>query len=834
MANLFETDPLIVGYAHVALERGIDLAIDGLTYAIPASLVDLAVGDRVIVPLGKADRAVAGVVTTILDQEPSRQERIKPILARDPQELSLTTDLVELARWLAGYYCCPLGMVLATMIPAAVKRGTGTVQRTMISVAEATTNNHPQTSSDSFAKPTIPDDPPDDTPINLQKLTKLQKAILAAAQEQAQKGQIWIEIHHLAQMAGAKTVGPVKTLVDRGLLVTQFQQDVRAPTTTSTSTLPPAPEIVTQLSSDSSNSIDNGIPTDAAVPKTIPKLTPLQQQAVDHLIAQAPNGFGVHLLHGVTGSGKTEVYMRFIEHVLGTHTNEQTDKTDDAMSTTALGAIVLVPEIALTPQTVARFTKRFGSVAVLHSGLTAAARHEQWRRIHRGQARVVVGARSAVFAPLPHVGVIIVDEEHDSSYKQDQLPRYHGRDVAIKRAQILDIPIVLGSATPSLESFFNATVKKSYHLIKLTDRVPGVALPRVEVVDMAIERKQRKGINLISQRLEQALRKTFTDQGQALLLLNRRGWAHYIACPDPACGWLMNCHYCDAMMVYHRDRQLPTGGLLRCHHCRAEQLLPRQCPLCSKKVVIFGEGTQRLEYEVEKKLPNIRMLRMDSDSMRTGRDYQETLEKFGRGDVDLLVGTQIIAKGLDFPNVRLVGVISADLSLHMPDFRASERTFQLIAQVAGRAGRGEHAGLVIVQSYQPDDPAVAMACQHDFDSFAQRELTIRQQAALPPYARMARIVVRDQQPAKVEKHATRLTEHLCQVSEKLNHRVQVQGPAPCPIARIAGYHRRQIELIAPGPTAARDIQDLLATLRQAKLLVSDAHTAVDVDPVALV
>ncbi len=833
MPNLFAPpSPPPVGYACVALERGIDLALNGLTYAIPSTLPDLQVGQRVLVPLGKNDRTVAGIVTEIypprseggsspnpsVPQTPDDAD-IKPIYSRDPGQLSLTEDLVHLARWMSQYYCCPLGMVFVTMIPSAVKKGTGTIEQTMVGLPQPATDQHGPS--------------PPEADASAPSLTKLQQAVLDRVRELADQGEPWIEIHRLADLAGARTVGPVKTLVKKGLLTIQHQQAVRAMSREPTNE--PAPEP------------DQGpLPGDS----TPLQLSRDQQHAVDTLIHGATNGFGVHLLHGVTGSGKTEVYMRLIEHVLSQkmpgnecatgHIPTENDQHQlpgagaiPGAGELPGGAIVLVPEIALTPQTVSRFEERFDAVAVLHSGLTPAARHEQWRRIRTGQARVVVGARSAVFAPLPRVGVIIVDEEHDASYKQDQLPRYHGRDVAIKRAQLLDIPVVLGSATPSLESYHNAAKKKTYHLVKLPQRVTGLTLPKVQIVDMTQERQRRKGVHLLSHRLEDALRKTFSEKGQALVLLNRRGWAHYIACPDPGCGWLMNCHYCDAMMVYHKDQTLPTGGLLRCHHCRAEQILPRRCPLCDKRVTVFGGGTQRLEDEVADKFPGLRMLRMDSDTMRTGKDYYETLLAFGRGELDLLVGTQIIAKGLDFPNVRLVGVISADVALHMPDFRASERTFQLIAQVAGRAGRGQHPGLVVVQCYQPDDPAVTLACAHDYDAFAAREIEIRKQAGLPPYARMARIVVRDQNPEKVGQHAQRLTDQLQSFNKHLDGPVAVHGPLPCSIARIAGYHRRQIELIATGPHAAGQIQNLLSAMRQAKLLVSDIHTAIDVDPVAL-
>jgi len=494
---------------------------------------------------------------------------------------------------------------------------------------------------------------------------------------------------------------------------------------------------------------------------------------------------------------------------------------------------VLVPEIALTPQTVARFMHRFDSVAVLHSGLTAAQRHEQWRRIREGDANIVVGARSAVFAPLPKVGVIIVDEEQENSYKQDQLPRYHARDVAVKRGQLLGIPILLGSATPSLESYDNATRRGSYQLIELPDRVMNMKLPRVELVDMIAERRKRRGVHLLSSRLEHVLEHTLHDGGQAMLLLNRRGYANYIACPDQNCGWLKSCDYCDVTMVYHKDKRLPTGGNVRCHHCGAEQLLPQHCPTCSRKVTVFGLGTQRVEEELVRKFPELRYQRMDSDVMRTGRDYHDTLESFRKGELQVLVGTQMIAKGLDFPNVRLVGVVSGDTSLHMPDFRAAERTFQLITQVAGRAGRSDEPGKVIVQTFNPDDITIRFAAQHDYPGFAKYELAQREQVMLPPFSRMARIVVRDRENDACFEHAQKLWQHLQINNDAQGKRVRLRGPMPCPISRVAGYYRWQIELISPPPGGAAGLQNLLTALRNERLLISDARMAVDVDPVDL-
>jgi len=880
-----------VGYATVAPEQGIDLAAGGLTYAVPPWLSDLAVGERVTVPLGKADKPVPGYVVERQRDCPlpaDQQRRVKPIRDRDHRGVALPADLVALAQWMAGYYCCPLGMVFGTMLPAAVKRGTGVVMETQVRVVVSGQSSAVSGQRSVVGRKSLEQDvaggdvsgesaktpPPPESrgrQPGAKRLSGLQKQVLSEAEALAEAGRPWVTMKVLADRAGAKTVSPVKQLIEKGLL---------------------EPRRVERIVSD----LDLRAERSAAAGAERVTLTDAQRQAVNHLAEHVGQGFGVHLLHGVTGSGKTEVYLRMIERVMekpsavsdqpsavsdqsctADQPSVAADELKEARSSTGApppgteapkpGIIVLVPEIALTPQTVARFLARFEGVAVLHSGLTAAQRNAQWRRIHRGEARIVVGARSAIFAPLSNLSLVIVDEEHESSYKQDQLPRYHGRDVAIKRAQMWGAAIVLGSATPSLESYYNAgggrwhapddaassdgdgtsvageagtspaapgrspETGARYHLLRLPERVAGWQMPSVELVDMQAERRSRRGIHMLSQRLERLLGEVlYQPGGQAILLLNRRGYANYIACPDHRCGWLLRCDHCDAAMVYHKDRHLPTGGLVRCHHCTAEQRLPNLCPTCGKKLTVFGHGTQRVEEELERKFPGISYLRMDADTMRTGRDYETTLARFREGEARVLLGTQMIAKGLDFGGVRLVGVISGDTALHLPDFRASERTQQLIAQVSGRAGRSDNPGRVVVQTISPDDPAITAAAGHDYEGFAARELKLRAEMGLPPIYRLARIVVRDLDHARCFERGQKLAEALQQYDRQLGTQVMVRGPMPCPLARIADYYRHQIELLAAAPGA---IQKLLTALRNARLLISDAHTAVDVDPVAL-
>lgn len=763
-------------YIRVAVERGIDSqgAGDGLTYRSPAPL---EVGQRVEVPLGRGNQKSAGIVVArggpeLLDGLPAA--KVKPILRADPARLP--PKLVELARWMAGYYVCPLGMTLATMMPAAVKRSVGLQARTVLAPAD------PAAAAAILERERLPP-----------SARSAWDAILALGPTQP------LEPKDLAARISAPTLGPINRLTKLGLLVQSEVVRVRA----------------------KSPFWQSGrIGPSATVP---PHLTHAQARVADG-IGAALGSFSVHLLRGVTGSGKTEVYMQVLSRAI-------------AAGRTGL---ILVPEIALTPQTAGRFIDRFsaaGEVAVLHSGLSASERHRQWALAASGRAAVVVGARSAVFAPVPRLGLIVVDEEHATDYKQDQLPRYSGRDVAIKRAQLEGCPVVLGSATPSLESWANATGAGSgrYKLWELTERVGNARLPRVEVVDLASERSAAPGqvrlLQSLSARLEEALRSVLAAGGQAILLLNRRGYSSYICCPSAACGWVMKCDHCDASMVLHRRVSGGAGELVRCHHCLAEQRTPRQCPACARRTISLGAGTQRLEEELAAKFPDLvqgrTMVRVDGDSMHGAKDYFSVLERFGRGEVRVLLGTQMIAKGLDFPGVRLVGVINADTALSIPDFRAAERTFQLVSQVAGRAGRGSEPGVVIVQTVNPREPAIAMAAEHDYVGFARAELRLRAAAGLPPAARMARIVVRDEDPARAAAAAAEVARR---IAESPTPGLRVLGPAPCPISRIAGQFRHGLELIAP---RASDLQAVLGRLRAAGALRSDAHMAVDVDPVAL-
>ncbi|MBS0198031.1 MAG: primosomal protein N' [Planctomycetes bacterium] len=758
-------------YVRVAVERGIDIldGPDGFTYGCGDP--PPRIGEHVMVPLGKGDRPAPGVVLEVGGAALAAgvpPNRIKPITSTSGA--LLPPSLMKLGAWMAEYYLCPLGMVLASVMPAPVKAGTGSRNIAMV-------DREPS--------------PPDETQLrgHAAKMWDAVKALPHA--------EFPMPLKELSIRCGAKTVATARALVAAGFLRQFDETHVRA------AALKRA---------------------DWELNKTL-DLTDEQSAAVDG-IAAAFGSFSVHLLRGVTGSGKTEVYLRLISQTISEGRT----------------ALVLVPEIALTPQTAARFTGRLGEdrVAVLHSGLTAAQRHKEWRRACEGEARVVVGARSAVFAPLANLGLIVVDEEHDSSYKQDRLPRYNGRDVAIKRGQLEACPVVLGSATPSMESWHNATSQPPrFQLWSLTRRVGGASLPVVTLVDMTEERRKRYQMgpdrfqHLLGPTLEAALEKTLREPAQAILLLNRRGFASYISCQNKACGHVLGCDQCDANLVLHRTRHFALGGFVRCHHCEAEQMVPTKCPVCGGKLNLFSGGTQRLEEELARKYAALgieegrTMLRVDSDSMRGGGEYAETLARFASGEVRLLVGTQMLAKGLDFPGVRLVGIIDADTALHIPDFRSAERTFQLVSQVAGRAGRGEQPGTVIVQTHCPTNPAIILASRHDYVTFAELEMSVRKGARLPPVSRMARIVCRDKSAEKAQEAGRELAAAL---REAAPPDAAVRGPIPCPIERIAGQFRTGIDVTAP--TAAA-LSRLLASLRAKGLLKSDTRTAVDVDPVAL-
>lgn len=734
-------------------------------YRVPTEFIEnLQPGMRVRVPLGRGNRMVQGWCTEVVSGgdpqgSPGGNAPVRPKFHRGMKDIAELVDdgplcgvnMVRLVMWMAHYYQAPAGQVFDALIPAGVRGAAGTRER-------------------AFLAPTslaLDDKVVDQLPI---KQRAALRHLIAAARQ--------LTVPQLTALAQC-TDEPIRQLKKKGFIAVEVKRVL---------------------------DIDDRIQRrDQESPAETPTLTAEQHAALQRIQGAIDAGGPQNLLlHGVTGSGKTEVYIRAIEHV------RRYGKQ----------AIVLVPEISLTPQTRQRFEHRFESVAVLHSQMTPTERHYHWQRIASGQVHVVVGPRSAVFAPLPNLGLIVIDEEHDASFKQDTIPRYHARDVARRRAMIEGFPLVLGSATPSLETWYNAQTGRA-KLLTLSRRVEDRPLPDVQLVDLRM--KDQRGGGAISKPLQQAIGQTLHEQGQVILLLNRRGFATSIQCP--ACGHVVGCPDCDMPLTHHRD-----GSKAVCHYCDYQVPTPPWCPECKFDGIRYGGlGTQRLEVEVKAKFPDAEVARMDSDTMRKAGSHERVLTAFRTGKMQILLGTQMIAKGLDFPNVLLVGVINADTALHFPDFRAAERTFQLVTQVAGRTGRGDRGGRVLVQTFSPEHPAIANAAQHDFISFAKQELEQRKRYAYPPHGRVARIIIRGPEEAATERFADSVAQRLEAVRTLQGAEVRILGPAPPPISRLRGKFRFHI-LMQCGDAAVLGSVIRRATEELKPPAKSDIQFVVDIDP----
>ncbi len=763
----------------VAFESAADTEFD---YFVPGELWPIKTGQRIEAPFGRKNKPEVGFcVEADVPTEQSfisrgRGRELKKIARVIDKEPLVDPQLMELARWISSYYVCPLGQILAATVPAGVKKGAGARTEKCVYLTVSST---------------------DIEEVVKGLKGKKQKQIVQLLQaKRASNTETAVELKQILETIGC-TNQPVKKLAEKQIVKLAEKTILKA--------LPAIPKGMS-------------IKADEVV------LNEDQQKALDSINAQIDSGrFGVILLHGVTDSGKTELYIRAVEAVL------QKGRT----------AIVLLPEIALTAQTVQRFSSRFEKIAVMHSGLTAAQRNVQWRKIKTGDADVVIGARSAVFAPLARLGLIVVDEEHEPSYKQDTAPRYNGRDVAIKRAQLSDAHCILGSATPSLETLSNCTGKKHFSLVRLPRRVMDLPMPEMKLVDLRREHYSGSGINLISGPLAERLKEVLEKKEQAILLLNRRGYSNFVFCPS--CKHTLHCRNCDVTLTFHKSKIRRGGrmqtvmgkhmdyGYAMCHYCLAQTLVPEKCPLCGKGMAMIGLGSQRLEEELAKKFSHARTSRIDSDSMAS-RDYYRLLKDFSEGQIDILAGTQMLAKGLHFPNVTLVGIISADTSLYLPDFRANERTFQLISQVAGRAGRSAKKGTVFVQTFLPSQPAIQFALNADFDGFVREELKHRKACNLPPYWRLAVIVLRDMDFEKLETACQVMRERINSVVAREGLKIVVRGPMPAVISRVQRFHRMQIIIQAP---RAEIIQRLFTSLRTAGPVRPTVKVAIDIDPINL-
>lgn len=720
------------------------------SYRIPDELAGkVQPGMRVIVPLGKGDREITGYTLGVEMLKQYRQN-LKPILQCCDESPLCSPNLIELVRWMSKYYLVPAGQVFEAVVPAGVRAGAGTRNQTLLRPTE-------KASDDQFVQ---------SLPIK-QKQALMQ---LILANESLSPDQ-------LRKLANCSD-GVIKKLRDTGFIESYIER------------------VMTFESTESGN-VDERIPT--------PALTVDQRVALQTIFASLDSQkHATILLHGVTGSGKTEVYMQAIEKTISFGRQ----------------AIVLVPEISLTPQTRTRFQNRFRSVAVLHSNMSGPERNFQWRRISNGEVQVVVGPRSAIFAPVPHLGLVILDEEHETSFKQDTVPRYHARDVAIHRTFLEQVPLVLGSATPSLETYHRAK-KGAYQYVSLPRRILNRPMPEVRTVDLRVNRIDVSQGSL-SKPLVQAMRRVLDEDGQIILLLNRRGYSTRVQCPS--CGFVLGCPDCDMPLTFHRD-----GNKAMCHYCDFTIAAPQVCPKCSFDGIRFsGLGTQRLELEVQSAFPDAPMARMDSDTMRKPGSHERTLTDFRTGRTKILLGTQMIAKGLDFPNVLLVGVIQADTSLHFPDFRASEKTFQLITQVAGRTGRGDKAGEVLVQTFSPEHPAIIASCNHDFLGFADLELQHREPFEYPPYGSLARIIFRGDAQEQVEQFAEGLIGKARSLVAKNGSKVRVLGPSLPPIPKLRGQYRYHAMMITQQPGALHAVlQEIQATTK----LPDGILYLIDIDPI---
>ncbi len=741
------TDPL-----HI-IEVAIPLYLDRtFHYLVPESLRAQALsGRRSLVPFG--NRKLTGYILGIASE--STVSNLKEIIEVLDNEPLWTAKELEFFRWTSSYYQHPLGEVVRTALPAGIniqtRKGTSGEQEAF------TGGKAPR--KEKFYMPG-----PDAATLRQPGAKALE--ILAVIRESGD-----ISAADLRKRFGACTP-QLKRLTELGLSRVEEREVYRDPF------------------------------KDHITTRDEPRLLHTHQKAALDAVSACLDGdlFTPFLLYGVTGSGKTEVYLQAISHALELGRN----------------ALVLVPEIALTPQLTGRFQARFGGgIAILHSGLSDGERYDEWRRIRRGLARIVIGARSAIFAPLEKIGIIIVDEEHEASFKQSDGLRYNARDLSLVRGQMERAAVVLGSATPLVTSI-HAAAEGRLTLLELPERVAGRPMPLVELVAMKGSKET------LSAALSARLTETYLQKRQAIVFLNRRGFATFLVCTD--CGKPLTCPNCSVTLTYHRQR-----GQSLCHYCDYAVPAPGTCPACSGAALSeLGAGTEKLEQDLKELLPTARVLRMDSDTTSGKGSHERLLSRMNDGSADILVGTQMIAKGHDFPEVTLVGVVNAEASLGMPDFRAAERTFQLLSQVIGRAGRGENPGRVVVQAYDTEHYAIKAATEHDAAGFYQQELEFRREAGYPPFAFLAAFAISGLSEQTVSDQADITARLLAQLKSELKVRVEILGPAPSPIYRLRNRFRRQILLKGSNRS---DLHRVLSFWRQRSAVPATVRISVDIDPV---
>jgi primosomal protein N' (replication factor Y) len=733
-------------YAEVAVPLHV---FQTFTYRLsPEQSVQAEVGARLVVPLGR--NLVTGYVVSLHDQLPAElgEVDVKDAHTLVDSEPVCNPEILQLARWVADYYACPLGEVIRAALPPGMtpksRSGSKFVRPKLRRFVRLTSNGAEQ------------------------KLTDTQRRVLATLAD----GPMSLQALLTTADVSASTV----TSLEKKALVEIYDEAIRRDPLAETLGVTDAEHTLTAAQSS--------------------VLTNIEQQ-------MNSGSYSVFLLHGVTGSGKTEIYMRAMSKAL------------------SLGrsAMMLVPEIALTPVFSRRLRARFGDqVAIFHSSLQKGERYDEWTRVRNGDARVVIGTRSAVFAPVKNLGLIVVDEEHESSYRQQESPYYNARDVAIVRAQKESATVVLGSATPSLESFHNAR-KGKYHFIALPERIGARPMAQAKIIDMRNVFVRHGKPRVFSDELLEAIRETHERGEQSIILLNRRGYSSFILCRS--CGETVQCPNCDVTLTYHRSERV-----IVCHYCNHREAVPRVCPSCGKKYIYYvGEGTEQLEEMLKLLFPALRVARIDRDTTARRKVFEQTLVDFSAGRIDTLVGTQMLAKGHDFPNVTLVGVVSVDAGLALPDFRSAERTFQLITQVAGRAGRGDRPGRVLIQTYHPYHYALRHACAQDYEAFYDEELRYRQNHSYPPFVALASLLVHGPDLGKVRNDSVELRKQLDLVNQE--RKCRVLGPAPAPLSRLKGEHRFQLLIKSRSRKDLREIAD------KAMRAVNLRSINLEIDPVSI-
>jgi len=809
-------------YADVVLPLPLD---SPFTYAVPDSLRDrAAIGFRALAPV--LNRIETGYIVALKDQP--ELETVRALIDLPDDAPVFSPKMLELCRWMADYYCSSWGEALQCAVPAGMRLGAamryrllpdqleaGRYSERQRKVVAALYHRGPLTEGQLAA--VVGRTALSNTLRSLKRRGVIEAETFLKAPRVSVQTETWVRVRedHVPAtdaLMAMQRCAPKQAAVYLELLHGEPERaatELYAKCRVDHAVIAALEKkgLITREEREYYRAPEYKASRHAAEKL---RLNPGQDAAFATISAALEEKrFQTFLLQGITGSGKTEVYLQAIERAL------------------ALGrdAIILVPEISLTPQTVGRFYARFReSIAVLHSGLGLGERYDEWRRAQRGEVRIVVGARSAIFAPLRDAGIIIVDEEHDHSYKQGETPRYHARDVAIMRAKMNGAVCVLGSATPSVESSYNAETGKSVRLV-LARRATKSRLPEVRLIDMRIEAKETGGQTILSRALEAAVRRRLAAGEQVILLLNRRGFAPFVLCPR--CGWVAPCENCQVSLTYHS-----AGGVLRCHYCNAERPKPAVCDACHFNPLLYlGMGTQKAEDYLMRSFPGARVARMDADTTAGKGGHAKILGRFAAGEIDILIGTQMLAKGHDYPGVTLVGVINADTGLCLPDFRAAEQAFQLLTQVAGRAGRGDRPGEVYIQTYRPKHYAVQAAAGHDYDGFYAQEIRYRKSAGYPPFRRMANFAIECEDPLLAEQHMVRLQRIVREQIAVLGFKgVEILGPSPAAVKRVKKKYRWNLALLS---RSAQRINALTRAARdafQAGNPPKQVYLKVDLDP----